>query len=163
MSTSANRGATWTNSDGLVVGFGTNKPVFEGSDLCNDDLGVKTVAVVFDWKNLNAANAINCPVPAGAKILTVRVDVDETFTSTGTNTFEVGDGSDANGFISTTVGTVANMTKGAKLYSDGVYVFATTDTTAPEQKLYTSADTIDLVSAQTDWLGGKATLVVSYI
>ena len=89
------------------------------------------------------------------------------WTDTGSNgVFEVGDGSDADGYITTTTGAVANMTAGAVLIVDGVYTYDNTadgDTTAAELKAYTSADTIDLTSATTDWLTGDATLVVTYL
>jgi hypothetical protein len=154
--------STWTNSDGLVVGFGPVSPEFAGE--LTDEKGTKLAVTTFDWKNLNAANAINVPVPAGACVLDVRVVVLEGFTSTGTNTITVGDGSTANGFITTTAGTTTTMaTAGNVILSDGVYAFATTDTTAPEIKRYTSADTIDLASAQTDWTAGKAALRVVYM
>ena len=35
MSTIGRRGATWSNSDGLVVGFGTMKPAINGADTKN--------------------------------------------------------------------------------------------------------------------------------
>jgi hypothetical protein len=37
------------------------------------------------------------------------------------------------------------------------------DTTAPQIKAYSAADTIDLASGQTDWSAGAATLVVTYL
>jgi hypothetical protein len=154
--------STWTNSDGLVVGFGPKAPEFAGE--LTDEAGTKLAVTTFDWKDLNAASAINVPVPAGAAVLDVRLVVLEGFTATGTNTITVGDGSTANGFITVSAATSATMANaGAVILSDGVYAFATTDTTAPEIKRYTSADTIDLASAQTDWLGGKAALRVVYM
>jgi hypothetical protein len=169
MSTIGRRKATWSNSDGLVVGFGTTKPAVEGANAKNYGGvgGAKVAATTFDWKDVNAAatvaGVINVPVPAGARILNVRVVVGTAWTSTGTNTFEVGDGSDADGFITTTVGTTANMTAGAVLNMDGVYGFGATDTGASELKAYAVADTIDFVSAMVDWTAGTATLVVTYL
>jgi hypothetical protein len=90
------RKATWTNADGLVVGFGPNTPQTTGAD-AKVFGGAKTALTKFDWKNLNAAATINVPVPAGARILDVRLVVDVGFTSTGSNTITVGDGSDTDG------------------------------------------------------------------
>jgi len=162
MATTLNRGSTWTNSDGLVVGFGPNEANFNGAVEKNQGSGPKTSNVVFTWENFNAGDAVNVPIPAGSRIQNVKVHIDETFTSTGTNTAEVGDGSDPNGFITTTKLTVANMTAGAILNGDGVYLYGATDTDGREFKEYTSADTVDLVSAQTDWTAGRATLVVTF-
>lgn len=166
MSTIGDRGATWTNSDGLVVGFGTNKPSFEGANAKNygGKGGAKVAAVKFDWKHLNGGKAINIPVPAGARVLDVRMVVDTGFTSTGTNTITVGDGSDADGFITATAATTVTMaTAGAVVNCDGVYAFGATDTGAAELKSYASADTIDLATGMTDWTAGAATLVVTYL
>lgn len=169
MSTAGVRKGTWTNSDGLVIGYGTNKPAIEGA-LGKSYVGpggIKTASVVFDWRNLNAASALNIPVTAGSRIVEVKIVVHTGFTSTGTNTITVGDGSDADGFITTTAADSSTMaTAGAVIAADGVYVYddsADGDTTAREFKLYSSADTIDLASAQTDWTAGVASLVVTYI
>lgn len=169
MSTIGKRGNTWTNSDGLVVGFGTNKPAVEGSVAKNygGKGGAKVAAVSFDWQNLNAAHAINVPVPAGTRVIDVRIVVDVGFTSTGTNTITVGDGSDADGFITVSAATTTTMaTAGNVVIGDGVYTYDDTadgDVTAAELKSYASADTIDLASGQTDWTAGRATLVVTYL
>ncbi len=172
MTTAQRRGSTWTNPDGLVVGFGTQKPVINGAPAKNYGGmgGAKVASTRFDWKDLNGQTAggtsagINVPVPAGARILNVRVVIGTAWTSTGTNTFEVGlTGGDVDGFITTTVGTVANMTAGAVLNGDGVFLFGATDTGASELYQFAAADTIDVVSAMTDWTAGDATLVVTYL
>jgi hypothetical protein len=79
----------------------------------------------------------------------------------------VGDGNDADGFSThTAADTTTRATTGVVIASDGVYVYDVTadgDVTAREFKLYSSADTIDLASAQTDWTAGVAAFVVTYI
>jgi hypothetical protein len=166
MATIGNRASTWTNSDGLVIGFGTNKPAYTSGVTKNGGItgSLKQASTVFDWTNLNAAHGINSAVPAGAKIMDVRMEVIVGFTSTGTNTITVGDGSDADGFITVSAATSATMASaGAVILADGVYAFGATDTGAAELHTYAAADTIDVASAQTDWTAGKAVLVVSYI
>lgn len=169
MATIGDRGSSWTNSDGLVIGFGTNEAAQTGA--ANKMGGVsgaaKTASVTFDYKDMNAATVgtvITVPVPAGAKVLDVRVVCDTAWTSTGTNTFEVGlTGTDVDGFITTTVGTIANMTAGAALVADGVFAFGATDTGAAEMYKFAAADTIDVLTAMSDWTAGTATLSVTYI
>jgi hypothetical protein len=172
MSTIGRRGGSWSNSDGLVVGYGTQKPAVNGAVAKNygGNGGANVASAVFDWRDLNGQTAggtaagIHVPVPAGARILNVRVVVGTLWTSTGTNTFEVGlTGGDVDLFITTTVGTIANMTAGAVLNGDGVGMFGATDTAASELYQFSAADTIDIVSAQTDWTAGDATLVVTYL
>lgn len=157
MATIGDRAATWTNPDGLVVGYGTNKPAYTGA--VNESN--KTASVVFDYKALNAAKAINVPVPAGTKVLDVRLVVTKGWT--GGTSMTVGDGSDADGFITAAVATQAAMaTAGAVINATGLYTAGATDTTAAELKAYTSADTIDLAGSGT-WTAGEAALVVTYL
>ena len=158
------RKSTWTNADGLIVGFGPNTPELTGNATGEDMESSKSALVKFSWKDLNAGSAINVPVPAGSRILDVRLVVDVGFTSTGTNTITVGDGNDADGFITATAATTTTMaTSGAIINNDGVYAFGATDTGAAEIKLYSSADTIDVASAMTDWTAGSASLMVTYL
>lgn len=157
MATTLNRGATWTNSDGLIVGYGSNDPVTEGGSKKHDNGGgLKERAVTFAWDN---TTGVNIPVPAGAEIFSVKLKVDEAWV--GGTSLTVGDGSDADGFITATQGATANLTAGALIAAAGVYTQGTTDTTAREIKLYASADTIDLTVAGT-FTAGSATLVVTY-
>jgi len=158
MSTTINRGATWTNSDGLVVGYGPNKTVVEGAPMENDGGvgGVKNAAVTFSYKD----TGVNVPVPAGSIILEVKLVVGTAWA--GGTAVEVGDGSSATGFITATAGAVANLTAGAVIGADGAYAFGATDTGARELHSYASADTIDVAYSGT-FTAGDATLVVSYI
>ena len=158
------RKSTWTNADGLIVGFGPNTPELTGNATGEDMESSKSALVKFSWKDLNAGSAINVPVPAGSRILDVRLVVDVGFTSTGTNTITVGDGSDADGFITATAATTVTMASaGSVINNEGVDAFGATDTGAAEIKLYSSADTIDVASAMTDWTAGSASLMVTYL
>lgn len=161
------RGSSWTNSDGLVVGYGTNNPMRAGNATVVDVIGAKTASVFFDYKDMNACTTggtVNVPVPAGARILNVRIVCHTAWTSTGTNTAEVGlTGGDVDLFITTTVLTTANFTAGAVLNGDGVGLFGATDTGASELYQFAAADTIDLVTGMSDWTAGTASLVVTYI
>lgn len=167
MATTANRGSSWTNADGLVVGFGTQKPTLVGSigKSYVGAAGVKTAAVKFNYKNINAAAAINVPIAAGSRVVEVKIIVETAWTGAG-NALIVGDGNDTDGFHTTTAGAVANLTAGAVIAADGLYVYDDTadgDVTAREMKLYSAADAIDVASADTDWTAGTASLVVTYI
>ena len=167
------RATSWANSDGLSVGFGPNVPHRVGSTELNPSGevagGVKVASVWFDFNGMNQsttghARAVNVPVPAGARILNVRVLVGTAWTSTGTNTAEIGlTGGDVDLFMTTTVLTTASFTAGAVLNGDGVGLFGATDTAASELYQFSAADTIDLLTANTDWLTGDATLIVTYI
>lgn len=167
MAKQGDRASTWTNPDGLVVGYGPNNPAKEGSQTKSyvGAGGLKTSAVKFSYKDINAAKAVNVPVAAGSRIVEVKIVVESAWAGAG-NALIVGDGTTTNGFHTTTAGAVANLTAGAVIPADGVYVYddsADGDATAREFKLYSSADTIDVASADTDWTSGTASLVVTYI
>ena len=166
------RAASWTNSDGLVVGYGPNTPHRLGNVQRNPSGeiagGVKVASCWFDYKGMNACNGaggtVNVPVPAGARILNVRILVGTAWTSTGTNTAAVGlTGGTTDLFITATVLTTANFTAGAVLNGDGAGLFGATDTAASELYQFATADTVDLLSNHADWLSGDATLIVTYI
>lgn len=166
MATIGKRAATWSNSDGLVVGYGPNNPAIAGAPAKNYGgiSGAKSAVQKFDWKNLNAGDALKITVPAGSRVLDVRMVVDVGFTSTGTNTITVGDASDADGFITTTAATTTTMASaGAVILPDGVYAFGATDTGAAEIKSYSAATDIVLATGMTDWTAGSATLSVTYL
>jgi len=166
MATIGKRAATWSNSDGLVIGFGTNSPAIAGAPAKNYGgiSGAKSAVQKFDWKNLNAGDALKITVPAGSRVLDVRMVVDVGFTSTGTNTITVGDASDADGFITTTAATTTTMASaGAVILPDGVYAFGATDTGAAELKSYSAATDIVIATGMTDWTAGSATLSVTYL
>ena len=156
------RKSSWTNADGLVVGFGPNTPELGGNGTENDKAGAKVAAVTFGYKDINAGSAINVPVPAGTKMLDVMIKVHDAWVG-ASNALIVGDGSATNGFITTTAGAVANLTAGANIKADGAYAFGASDTGAAELKLYASADTIDVDSADSDWTAGSASLIVTYL
>ncbi len=156
MATTLNKASTWTNSDGLIVGFGPAKPVKEGS-VERSQGQPKVAAVVFTYDD---SSSVNVPIPAGSRILDVRLKVIDAFT--GGTSLTVGDGGSAVGFITATAGATANLTAGASINPDGAYAFATTDTTATELKTYASADTIDLAVNGT-FTAGKGVLEVTYM
>lgn len=166
MATIGKRAATWSNSDGLVVGYGPNSPAIAGAPAKNYGgiSGTKAAVQKFDWKNLNAGDALKITVPAGTRVLDVRIVVDVGFTSTGTNTLTVGDATTAAGFITTSAATTTTMaTAGNVILPDGVYAFGATDTGAAELKSYASATDIVIATGMTDWTAGSATLSVTYL
>ena len=156
------RASTWTNADGLIVGFGKNTPELAGNVTEQNVAGAKVAATVFNFRDINANAAINVPVPAGSRVLDVKLVVHETWAG-ASNALIVGDGTDADGYITTAAAGVAALVAGASINCNGVFAFGATDTGAAEIKAYASADTIDVDSADTDWTAGKASLIVTYL
>ena len=149
------RKSTWTNADGLVVGFGPNTPEKTGA-VAESEGAIKTAYVTFDYKT----TGVNVPLPAGAAVVGVVLTVGTAWA--GGTKVEVGDGSDADGFVSAAQGATANLTAGAGIVGAGAYTKGSTDTGAQVFKTYASADTVD-VTITGSFTAGTATLAVSYL
>lgn len=149
------RKSTWTNADGLVVGFGPNTPEKIGA-VAEGEGAIKTAYVTFDYKT----TGVNVPLPAGAAVVGVVLTVGTAWA--GGTKVEVGDGSDADGFVSASQGATANLTAGAGIVGAGAYTKGATDTGAQVFKTYASADTVD-VTITGSFTAGTATLAVSYL
>lgn len=149
------RKSTWTNADGLVVGFGPNTPEKTGA-VAEGEGAIKTAYVTFDYKT----TGVNVPLPAGAAVVGVVLTVGTAWA--GGTKVEVGDGSDADGFVSAAQGATANLTAGAGIVGAGAYTKGATDTGAQVFKTYSSADTVD-VTITGSFTAGTATLAVSYL
>lgn len=148
------RASTWTNADGLVVGFGQNSAEVTGAVSAAEG-GLKTAHVYFDYKS----TGVNIPVSAGSTVVAVYLEVGTAWV--GGTDVQVGDGSDADGFVTAAQGATANLTAGAKIVGAGLYTKGGTDTTAQELKVYAAADTIDVAFTGT-FTAGTATLTVVY-
>jgi len=80
-------------------------------------------------------------IPAGTLILGVVTKI-VTAESTASQTFDVGDGTDPNGWVAAAASDAA---AGTYVHGGGAYVIAT-GTSATKGKLYTAADTLDVLS-----------------
>jgi hypothetical protein len=156
------RKSTWSNSDGLVVGFGPNTPEKYAQTSEDDTNGVKSAVIRFDYTQVNtsASGSINWTAPAGSNVVAVELVVDTAWV--GGTTLEFGDASDTDGFITTTQGATANLTAGAKIVGNGLYTKGATDTGAQEFKAYAAATTCSVLRAGT-YTAGSAVLKISYI
>lgn len=153
---------TWSNADGLIVGFGPNTPEKYAQTTEVDNTPVKAAVVRFDYTQVNtaAAGSINWTAPAGSTVVAVELVVDQAWV--GGTSLEFGDASDTDGFITTTQGATASLTAGAKIVGAGLYTKGATDTTAQEFKVYSSATVCSVLRAGT-FTAGSATLKISYI
>lgn len=151
------RQTTWTNADGLVVGFGPNYPERNTAGVIETDGVVKEARLAITHESSGA----NVAIPAGAVVLDVVMKVGTAWV--GGTSVSVGDGSDGDGWVSTTQGATANLTAGATIRAGGAYAVGGTDTTAKALgKVYASADTLDVTFAGT-YTAGSADIFVRYI
>jgi hypothetical protein len=156
------RASTWTNADGLVVGFGLNTPERYAQTTEYEIGPIKEAVVYFDFSQVNtaASGSINWTAPAGSNVISVVLEVEQAFI--GGTTLEFGDATDTDGFISTTQGATANLTTGAKIVAAGAYTKGATDVLAQEFKQYASATVLSLLRAGT-YTAGKGALKIAYL
>lgn len=150
------RKSTWTNADGLVVGFGPNIAERNVAGVVDTAGTVKEARLAITHLSSGAAVSL----PAGSVVLGVVVKVGTAWA--GGTKVEIGDGSDVDGYVSATQGAVANLTAGATIVAGGAYAIGDAATNAGLPKVYASADTIDVTLTGT-FTAGSADVFVRYI
>ena len=150
------RKSTWTNADGLVVGFGPNYPERNEAGVIETDGVVKEARLAITYQSSGATVAL----PAGSVVMDVVMKVGTAWA--GGTDVQVGDGSDADGWMSATQGAVANLTAGATVRAAGAYAIGDAATNSGLGKVYASADTLDVAFTGT-FTAGTADIFVRYI
>jgi hypothetical protein len=150
------RQSTWTNADGLVVGFGPNIPERNVAGVYETDGAVKEAVLQLTYQSSGAV----IPVPAGSAVLDVVLTVGTAWAS-GTKV-EIGDASDADGWISATQGATANLTAGAEIVAGGAYAIGDAATNKGLAKVYAAATNLTATITGT-FTTGTATVLVRYI
>jgi hypothetical protein len=150
------RQSTWTNADGLVVGFGPNYPERNVAGVIETDGVVKEARLAVTYQSSGATVAL----PAGSVVLDVVMKVGAAWV--GGTKVEIGDGSDADGWISATQGATANLTVGASVVAGGAYAIGDAATNKGLGKVYAAADTLDVAITGT-YTAGTADVFVRYI
>lgn len=126
------REATWTNSDGLEVGFGPRDSSNENGATVETKGNVEVFQMVLDYDNLPAASGTapstkSIPIPAGAVINDAVLQVLDAFDAAGAATLTIGlkeaDGSviDADG-IDASIALTAIDADGDTIQCDGALV-----------------------------------------
>ena len=89
------RSATWTNNDGLVVGFGTRDSKNNNGATVRTEGNVEIFSMELDWNTLPAAagtapSSKSIPIPANSLIHRATLRVTEAFVSGGATTLDIG-------------------------------------------------------------------------
>jgi hypothetical protein len=150
------RKSTWTNADGLVVGFGPNFPERNVAGVFTHDGAVKEARLAITFQSTGA----KVDLPAGAVVQDVILKVGTAWV--GGTDVQVGDGVDADGWISAAQGATANLTAGATVRAAGAYAVGDAATNRGLGKVYAAADSIDVAFTGT-YTAGTADIVVRYI
>lgn len=152
------RKATWSNSDGLVVGFGPNYSERNDSAVLKQSGNIKTAKVSVEGANSTfGASGANVAIPAGSIVKNVYAKVTEAWVGGTSITF--GDATDPDGFIlAASWGTPA---LGAQIQGDGAYVnTATEGQLIPKE--FDAAATLYFTKVGT-YTAGKADVYVEYV
>ena len=89
------RNSTWTNADGLEVGFGTRDSKSTHPATIRTEGNVEIHSMILDWDNLPAAGTTahsskDIPIPAGALVHRATLRVLVAFASAGATTLGIG-------------------------------------------------------------------------
>ena len=150
------RKSTWTNADGLVVGFGPNFAERNVSGVLETDGVVKEARLAITFQSSGA----NIDLPAGSVVQDVVMKVGTAWV--GGTDVQLGDGTDADGWVSATQGAVANLTIGATIRAAGAYAIGDAASNRGLGKVYAAADTLDVAFTGT-FTAGTADIFVRYI
>lgn len=161
----AKRGSTWTNQDGLYVGFGTRKVEGNGGALSSTDGAVQTMTVQIKGTQLSdavaAADLENAAtLPAGSVLLDAVLLVTTAFAG-ATATLDIGTYNASDNTVDTDNGidsaiAVGSLSDGAVIACDGTQASNTLVDGTGGWKIGASYDTAAFTA-------GDATLVVRFI
>lgn len=153
------RSATWTNSDGLVVGFGKNFPERTDAGVVETDGFDKTATVNITYQSTTGSSGAKITVPAGSLVKNVFMKVGTAWV--GGTSLAFGDASGTGSWITATQGATANLTAGAAIQAQGAYAYTATEGQLPP-KVYAAATDLYFTVVGT-YTAGTATVVVEYV
>lgn len=156
------RRSTWTNSDGLVVGFGPNIAERQLDAVAVDGTpNVKEARVQISFQSTFGSTGAKVTIPAGSAVKNVYMKVGTAWTGLTSLTF--GDATTPAGWINATQGAVANLTANALIQAGGVYVAGGTDTTSTRPpRVYTASTNLYFTIVGTA-TAGTAQVFVEYV
>jgi hypothetical protein len=154
------RKTTWSNPDGLVVGFGPNYVERNASAVTTQKDGdKKTAKIHIDFKSTFGASGAKLAIPAGSIVELVYMKV--TTTWLGGTSLAVGDAGSTGGWITAAQGAEANLTVAAGVINaQGAYAFTATEGQLPP-KVFSTATDLFVTSVGTH-TAGEADIYVVY-
>lgn len=153
------RASTWTNSDGLVVGFGNNIPERNDAGVNEVDGNDKSAQLNITYQSTSGASGAKVSIPAGSIVKNVYMKVGTAWVGGTSLTF--GDATTAAGWITATQAATANLTASAAIQAQGAYAYTSTEGQLPP-KVYAAATDLYITIAGT-FTAGTATLYVEYV
>ena len=163
--------STWTNSDGLTIGYGVNSPEYDKAGVLETDGVVKEAVLHIDGVNSTfGESATYIQLPRMTKLLGADFRVDVAWaggTSLSVGHTEAGT-ADVDALFTTTALAQAAMTPAGKvIVADGTY-FADTNSVKIPAVITDDADDATIgakvfITSTGTWTAGKGTLIVRYV
>lgn len=125
------RKTTWSNPDGLVVGFGPNFPERQdGAVLAQEGSEFKQAKLHITYQSTLGSTGAKIPVPAGSLVRFVYIKVNTNWA--GGTSLAFGDTNSTGGWVTATQGGVANLvTTNSPINAQGAYAFTSTEGQLP--------------------------------
>jgi hypothetical protein len=153
------RKATWTNADGLIVGFGPNYPERIDSGVVETDGYDKVASLKITRESTFGASGAKVSLPAGSLVKNVFMKVGTAWV--GGTSLAFGDAAGTGSWITATQGAAASLTVGVSIQAQGAYAFTATEGQLPP-KVYAAATDLYITAVGT-FTAGDATIVVEYV
>lgn len=156
------RKATWSNSDGLVVGFGTNKPDNQTGGVVKTEGHLKEARMYIDYTTATTVSPYGIVLPAESLLVSCWVEVGTAWATSDAGKIEVGYiGGDVDALVDDLdeqAGT--GGTANSKFYADGPDLVSTTAQLHP---VSLASETRIGITKANNFTAGTATIVVQYI
>lgn len=168
------RATTWTNADGLVVGFGRNYAERQAGSVVKTEGDTKQAVLNVTYESTFGESGALIQLPKNVRVTDIYFEVTTPWASSDSGTLSVGhteaDTADVDAFFTTTALAAAALTPaGKKIAGDGVYIKADTDTTALQIPAVLTDDYDDstigvkvFLTKANNFTAGEGRLVVQY-
>jgi hypothetical protein len=155
------RKSSWTNPDGLVVGFGANfAERIAGGVTAQKQGHKKTARLSVDLVNSTlGSSGAKITIPAGSMVTLVGMKVTEA--GVGGTSIAFGDAGSTGGWITAAQGAVANLLLNAAINAQGAYAFTATEGQLVP-KVYAAATDLYITAVGT-FTAGKVEIWVEYM
>ena len=153
------RASTWTNADGLIVGFGNNFPERNDAGVNEVDGNDKSAQLNITYQSTSGASGAKISIPAGSIVKNVYMKVGTAWV--GGTSLAFGDASGTGSWITATQAATANLTANAAIQAQGAYAYTSTEGQLPP-KAYAAATDLYVTITGT-YTAGTATIFVEYV
>lgn len=153
------RASTYTNADGLIVGFGNNFPERNDAGVNEVDGNDKSAQLNITFQSTFGASGAKVEIPANSIVKNVYMKVGTAWV--GGTSLAFGDASGTGSWITATQGATASLTAGVPIQAQGAYAFTSTEGQLTP-KVYAAATNLYITAVGT-FTAGTATIYVEYV